>query len=398
MSVVRKIIGLIMIVIGIGLLALTFWDAPVTPPGLELEINLFEGVKAWGIMNSVFLGIGVFFVLVGIVLGFVRSAKEVKEERSTKHNLEAQKEVNAKLETEMKTTRAQYINLQKRLKMKQDLEAKKKNKMAQTLKSGSALFQAGKYEEAIKQWEDALAAENKGYIDSIRTARDKLDKLQAPGGSKKNCPYCQAELVGFEEQCPQCLENLLSNEELVKRYLAAGLEKYIQEEYTEAISAWSKVLTLDVENIQATEYIKRAEEQLDKATAPMEEPTGPAPDPDAMNLDATAMEMNGQAAPVVEEEPMLSPEEVPATGSEPDGDLSSMDISDLDLDETEEEAINEMLNDIGVTGEVEPETTPAPELTATPIEDEELYECEVCGAVMAPDQLTCPKCGTEYDE
>jgi len=87
-----------------------------------------------------------------------------------------------------------------------------------------------------------------------------------------------------------------------------------------------------------------------------------------------------------------------------ESDLQGMDIGDLDLDESDDmDSIEDMLSEIGVRdGKMKPSEVGAQEGQAIPELETpaagEMYECEVCGAVMAPDQLTCPKCGTEYDE
>ena len=413
MSKARKFIGFLLIAAGVGVIALAVWDKSIPLFFMDLEINIFSGPGEWGLYNSIFLVVGIIIAIVGAILAIVRSTQEVKEENAIKHNLSAQKEISAKLEEKIDDEKKKFNKLQKQLQVRRNLDLQKKKAMDSSLKKGSDFFEAGKYEEAINLWEESLALENKKYIESIRGARVKLDKIKsAMTEGEKRCPYCSADLMGFEEQCPQCFENLLSNEDLVKKSLQAGLEKYVEEEYSEAITAWMKVLAVDPGHELAAKYIKSAEDKLEAASAPMDEEflgdTGPA---DVM--DEGDMALNGEAEVPDVSEPVPEMEEslgdlidddvrIPEEMSE--GDLQGMDIGDLDLDESDDmDSIEDMLSEIGVTGdkmkpeEVAGETSPLPELQASGGSGE-MYECEVCGAVMNPDQLTCPKCGTEYDE
>jgi tetratricopeptide (TPR) repeat protein len=414
MSKTRKFIGFLLIAVGVGVIALSVWDKPVPLLFMDLEINIFSGPDDWGLYNSIFLVLGIIIALIGAVLSIVKSTQEVKEENAMKHNLDAQKEINVKLEERVDDEKKRYDKLKKQLSVKRNLEMQKKKAMQSSLKKGTDFFEAGKYEEAITQWEDSLAVENKTFIESIRGAKVKLDKIKsAMSEGEKRCPYCQADLMGFEEQCPQCFENLLSNEDIVKKSLQAGLEKYVEEEYSEAISAWTKVLAVDPGHEMAAKYIMNAEEKLEAGVAPMEEEIMGEDTAPTDVFDEGDMALNGEAGipdvaegvPEVEEA-LGDLAEGEAGGEVAEGDLQGMDIGDLDLDESDDmDSIEDMLSEIGVGGEkmkpeeVSGETAPIPDLQAGEGgSSDEMYECEVCGAVMNPDQLTCPKCGTEYDE
>jgi len=430
MSKGRKILGFVLILLGGMAIAASLWDKPVDLGFYELDVyqlGFLKGSGALGIINISVILAGILLIIIGSIVGIVRSTAEVKEENTIKHNLSAQKEISSKLEERINDEKMRYDKLRKQIQVKRKIDIQKKKAMNSSLKKGTAMFEDGKFEEAIIQWEDALAVENKNFILSIRNAKAKVDMIKSAftDGGEKRCPYCQAELMGFEEQCPQCFENLLAPEEIIKRSLQAGLEKYIEEEYSEAITAWMKVLAIDPGHDMAAKYIQGAEEKLDAgSSAPipaepeeerdiLEEMAGTTTGPVDVTEEAE-MDLNGEApmpeisAEVPEVGVAMDEGDQPAEIAE--GDLQEMDLGDLDLDETDDmDSIEDMLSEIGVTGgKMKPEEvggvaggdddSEIPELKAAAAGSSEMYECEVCGAMMATDQLTCPKCGTEYDE
>ena len=415
MSVARKIIGFLLIAIGAGVIGITAWDRPLSPFGIDIDIPfLFKGESYWGWYNSAFLCVGILFIVFGIIVGFFKSTREAKEETAIRHNLESQRTVSKQLERQLEEERKKQDLIKKQVQQKVANDAQKKKAMESQILRGQQLFQAGKFDEAIKIWEEALAQDNKTAVEAIKAARAKLDKIKdAISSQEKRCPYCQAQLLGFEEQCPECFENLLSNEEIVKRYMLAGMERYVEEEYTEAISAWTKVTTVDPNNETAKRYIEKAEQRLDTVSMPVND----APD---MSLPRQggpqAPEITTQTLPDnVEQqlEPMLEPMAGPVMAGKNDTDLDLPSDKDLEMDITESDLQGIELGDLDLDesesmgntrdglgkGDVTSQKTGKKPASDTPDKKvEEVYECEVCGAVMAPNQLTCPKCGTEYDE
>ncbi len=383
---VRKILGVVIVGLAAIAIALVVWDAPIVLPGLfTIDYNFFGGGDGFGNINFIALFAAIIIMEVAVGIAVFPTPKEVKEEEEMRRSLDTIRQNNEKVSKELTKEKMKHSELRNRFK---DAVRDRRNinkTVNDLVMKGTKSFKGGDYPKAIEYWEKALSVEHDKTIRAMRIAEEKKDLMKSHTQTGRECPYCGAPLYGYEEICPECGENLLTEEEMIRKYILEGLRAFMGGDTTTSNAAWEKVLQIDPTNEEALTYMDKSLDIKEQAIA------------------------KPQAA--------LPP--VGATVDSDDDDLDSIGSDDDDLDDLDDEMddpmadldddigrIASMLDEAAPTGSMAAKGgpgIPADELSAQaealPTSgDQEMYECEVCGAPMGSDQFVCPVCGEVYEE